>query len=143
MPNGAAILVDTGPLVALFDRDDAHHDRCVRALKEIRRPLLSVWPVLTEATYLLSFSFQAQDDLWEFVERGGVRIAELGAVDVSRVRALMRKYRDRPMDLADAALVRVAEREQLRTVFTLDHGDFRIYRLPHGKPFTLIPATLV
>ncbi len=143
MPNGAAVLVDTGPLVALFDRDDAHHDRCVRALKEIRRPPLSVWPVLTEATYLLSFSFQAQDDLWEFVERGGLRIADLGAVDVSRVRALMRKYRDRPMDLADAALVRVAEREQLRTVFTLDHGDFGTYRLPHGKSFTLIPATLV
>jgi predicted nucleic acid-binding protein len=143
MPDPAAVLVDTSPLVALFDRDDAHHARCVQALKEIRRPLVTVWPVLTEATYLLSFSFQAQDDLWEFVERGGLGIADLTAADVSRIRALMRKYRDRPMDLADAALVRIAERQHLRTVFTLDHGDFRTYRLPHGKPFTLIPDTLV
>jgi len=143
MPDPAAILVDTGPLVALFDRDDAHHARCVQALKEIRRPLLTVWPVLTEATYLLSFSLQAQDDLWEFVERAGLRIADLTAGDVPRIRALMRKYHDRSMDLADAALVRIAERDHLRTVFTLDHGDFRTYRLPHGRPFTLIPASLV
>ncbi|MBI4573708.1 MAG: toxin-antitoxin system, toxin component [candidate division NC10 bacterium] len=54
----------------------------------------------------------------------------------------MRKYHERPMDLADAAPVRVAERERLRAVFTLDHRDFRIYRAAHGKPFTLIPDTL-
>jgi predicted nucleic acid-binding protein len=54
----------------------------------------------------------------------------------------MRKYRDRPMDLADAALVRVAERDRLRTVFTLDHEDFRIYRPAPGKTFTLIPNSL-
>ncbi len=142
MPDGAAVLVDTGPLVALFDRDDIHHARCVQALRGIHRPLVTVWPVLTEATYLLSFSFQAQEDLWEFVERGGLQIADLTARDVSRIRALMRKYHDHPMDLADAALVRVAERQDLRTVFTLDHGDFRTYRLPHGKSFSLIPNSL-
>jgi hypothetical protein len=142
MPSRTAVLVDTGPLVALFDRDDAHHARCVEALKRIRRPLVTVWPVLTEATYLLSFSFQAQNDLWEFVERGGLAIADLRAADVPRIRGLMEKYQDRPMDLADAALVRTAERERLRTIFTLDHGDFRIYRPAHGKPFTLIPETL-
>jgi hypothetical protein len=143
MPNGTAVLVDTGPLVALFDRDDAHHDRCVEALMRIRRRLVTAWPVLTEATYLLSFSFQAQDDLWEFVERGGLSIADLGAADVPRIRALMHKYRDRPMDLADAALVLLAERERLRSVFTLDHGDFRIYRPAPGKSFTLIPERMV
>lgn len=142
MPNGVAVLVDTGPLVALFDRDDAHHARCVGSLKGIRQPLVTVWPVLTEATYLLSFSFQAQDDLWEFVERGGLRITQLTDADVPQIRALMRKYRDHPMDLADAALVRVAERDRLRTIFTLDHGDFRTYRPAHGKPFTLIPDSL-
>jgi predicted nucleic acid-binding protein len=142
MRDGTVVLVDTGPLVALFDRDDAHHARCVQALKSIRRPLVTVWPVLTEATYLLSFSFQAQDDLWEFVERGGLRLAELSARDVPRIRALMQKYRDHPMDLADAVLVRVAEREHLRTIFTLDHADFHTYRPAPGKSFTLIPDRL-
>lgn len=67
--------------------------------------------------YLLSFSRQVQDDLWEFIQRGGV-------------------------DLADAALVRVAERDGLSQVFTLDHTDFTVYRLPRGKSFTLIPGRL-
>ncbi len=142
MPNDAAVLVDTGPLVALFDRDDAYHTPCVEALKKIRRPLVTVWPVLTEATYLLSFSFLAQDDLWEFIEREGLRVVEVTAADIPRLRALMRKYHDHPMDLADAALVRVAERDGLRTIFTLDRADFSTYRLPHGKTFTLIPETL-
>lgn len=142
MPSDALILVDTGPLVALFDKDDAHHTRCVEALKGIRRSLVTVWPVLTEATYLLSFSFLAQDSLWEFVERGGLQVVEVTTADIPRVRALMRKYHDRPMDLADATLVCIAEREGLRTIFTLDHADFSTYRLPHGKTFTLIPDSL-
>ena len=141
MPNAHAVLADAGPLVALFDRDDSHHARCVEAFKTIRGPLMTVWPVLAEAMYLLGFSLQAQENLWELVERGGMRIADLTVADVPRLRALMRKYHDRPMDLADAALVRLAERERLRTIFTLDHADFRIYRA-HGKPFTLIPETL-
>jgi hypothetical protein len=142
MPDDPAVLVDAGPLVALFDRDDAHHVRCVEALKAIRRPLITVWPALTEAAYLLSFSPLAQDSLWEFLERGGMRIAALDASDIPRIRALIRQYGDHPMDLADAALVRVAERERLRTIFTLDHRDFRTYRLPRGRPFLLIPDSL-
>jgi hypothetical protein len=142
MPSGAAVLADTGPLVALFDRDDAHHSRCTEALRAIREQLLTVWPVLTEAAYFLSFSIEAQERLWEWVERGGLRLADLDARDIPRIRSLMRKYRDRPMDLADAALVRVAERDRLRTVFTLDHEDFRIYRPAPGKTFTLLPDRL-
>ena len=142
MPNDPVILVDTGPLVALFDLDDAHHARCVEALKAIRRPLITVWPVLTEAAHLLSFSFLAQDSLWEFLERGGLRITDIASSDIPRLRVLMRKYSDHPMDLADAVLVRVAERGGLRTIFTLDHSDFGAYRLPQGKAFILIPESL-
>jgi len=142
MPSGSGVLVDTGPLVALFDRDDTHHARCVEALKRIRQPLVTVWPVLTEAMFLLAFSLEVQEALWELVERGGLYIAELTAADIPGIRRLMRKYRNRPMDLADAALVCLAERERLRTVFTLDHRDFRIYRPTQGRHFTLIPETL-
>ena len=142
MPNGRAILVDAGPLVALADRSDSHHARCVEALKQMRGPLLTAWPVLTEAMHLLSFSLIAQDTLWEALQRETLHVAALGAQDIPRLRALMRKYRDQPMDLADASLVRLAEREHLRIVFTLDHRDFRVYRPPHGEHFTLIPHSL-
>ena len=98
-----------------------------------------MWPALTEAMYLLSDQFRAQDALWEMVARRAVEILPLDAIDLPRIRELMRKYADRPMDLADAALVRVAEREGLRKIFTVDKKDFGVYRL-HGRVRpTLIP----
>lgn len=100
---------------------------------------MSVWPVLVEAMYLLSFSWQAQKALWEIFETGTVQLLPLGEEDIPPMKNLMEKYRDLPMDLADAALVRVAEREGLRRVFTLDQRDFNVYRLPRKGRFTLLP----
>jgi len=134
-----AVLVDAGPLIALLDRSDAHHDKVVTALRKIQDPLVSVWPVLVEAMYLLSFSWQAQKALWEIFETGTVQLLPLGSDDIPQMKALMEKYRDLPMDLADAALVRVAEREGLRRVLTLDQKDFNVYRLPRKGRFTLLP----
>jgi predicted nucleic acid-binding protein len=134
-----AVLVDAGPLVALLDRSDAHHGEVVAALRKIQDPLLSVWPVLVEAMYLLSFSWQAQKALWEIFETGTVQLLPLEAEDIVPIKNLMEKYRDLPMDLADAALVRVAEREGLRQVLTLDQRDFNVYRLPRKGRFTLLP----
>ena len=122
------ILVDTGPLVALIHEDDNEHRACKDAFASFNEPLGTVWPVLTEAIYLLSFSWEAQTALMEMIETGAVEILPLGVADIPRIRELMRKYRDLPMDLADAALVRVAERERLRRVFTIDRRDFQIYR---------------
>ncbi len=133
------IIVDTGPVVALFDKDDNYHRTCVEALKGIEEPLVTTWPVLTEAFYLLSFSSKVQDDLWEFIQRGGVVIEPLQDGIYSRCRDLMKKYRDLPMDLADATVVAVGEEKRLSTVFTLDLKDFGIYRPRHRKRFTLIP----
>lgn len=126
------ILVDAGPLVALVDRRDQHHAACVAALTRVREPLATIWPALTEAIYLLSDLPAAQEAVWEIVERGAVRLLPLELADVPRIRELMRKYANRPMDLADAALVRVAEREGVRTFFTVDRKDFEVYRL-HGR----------
>jgi uncharacterized protein len=134
-----AVLVDAGPLIALLDRSDAHHDEVVTALRKIQDPLVSVWPVLVEAMYLLSFSWQAQKALWEIFETGTVQLLPLGSDDIPQLKTLMEKYRDLPMDLADAALVRVAEREGLRRVLTLDQRDFNVYRLPRKGRFTLLP----
>jgi hypothetical protein len=89
--------------------------------------------------YLLDFSSSAQDALWRLLERKAVKILPLDASDVPRMRELMRKYRDLPMDLADAALVRVGERERISSVFTIDRRDFEVYR-PRGiRRFTVLP----
>lgn len=132
------VLVDTGPLVAVIDADDAFHERCVGALRQIRDPLFTVWPVITEAMHLIG-SIAAQERLWDVLEERRLELLPLEAADISRMRALMTKYADRPMDLADAALVRVAERDGLHTVFTIDDADFRVYRLHGSKRFRLLP----
>jgi predicted nucleic acid-binding protein len=126
------ILVDAGPLVALVDAGDQHHAKCVAALKGVREPLATVWPPLTEAMYLLADLPKGQAALWEMLERGAIQLLPLDSADVPRIRELMRKYANRPMDLADAAVLRVAEREGLRKIFTVDRKDFSVYRL-HGR----------
>ena len=136
------ILIDTGPLVAFFDASDNYHGTCLDILKDLRGPLPTVWPVLTEAFYLLNFSWKAQDNLWEFLARGGIEIADLETRHMGRCRALMGKYGDLPMDLADAALVAVAEARKIESIFTLDHKDFSIYRPSHLKRLALIPRQL-
>jgi len=134
------ILVDTGPLVALIHQDDNEHRLCKDTFLTFSEPLGTVWPVLTEALYLLNFSWEAQNALWEMIQPGAVEILLLGTDDVARMRDLMRKYRDLPMDLADAALVRVAERERLRRIFTLDRRDFQIYRPSRIGRFAVLPS---
>lgn len=89
--------------------------------------------------YLLGFSWEAQDALWEMVDSRVLRLMALDADDGPRMRELMRKYRDLPMDLADAALVRLAEREGLRRVFTIDRRDFSVYRPARIDRFSIIP----
>ena len=133
------ILVDAGPLVAFVDADDQHHKKCVAALKVLREPLVTVWPPVTEAMYLLTDLPKAQEALWEMLARGVLQLLSLDLADVPRMRELMSKYVDRPMDLADAALVGVAEREGIRKIFTVDREDFCVYRL-HGRVRpTIIP----
>jgi len=126
------ILVDTGPLIALVRADDQHHKECAVAFQTLQQPMGTVWPVLTEAMYLLGSLPKAQDAVWEMITRGIVEILPLGPDDVPRIRELMKQYADLPMDLADAALIHVAEREHIRQFFTVDRKDFAVYRL-HGR----------
>ena len=135
-----AVLVDTGPLVALLDRSDPDHVACQETLSSLNDSMVTVWPVVTEAMYMLRAYWQAQEALWEMIETGAVEILPLGVDDVPRMKELMRKFRDLPMDLADAALVRVAERERLRRIFTLDRRDFQIYRPSRIGRFVILPT---
>jgi predicted nucleic acid-binding protein len=138
------ILTDAGPLIALLDRGEEHHRACVECLAGLTGPMLTTWPAFTEAMYLLGEAggWLAQDALWGLVERGDIEIAELAPQQHDRMRVLMEKYRDRPMDLADASLVMVAEMRGLRDIFTLDHADFRVYRLNRRQTFRLWPGNL-
>ena len=132
-------LIDAGPLIAIIDRSDPHHERCLDALKTLAAPLLTIWPALTEAMYLLGMSWPAQRALLNYLTEGALRLVSLAEDDVPRIRELMQKYRDLPMDLADAALVRVAERERIATIFTLDRRDFSLYRPSRIGRFRIVP----
>ena len=133
------ILVDAEPLIALIHADDQQHERCKEVFDSLREPMGTVWSALAEAVYLLSFSWRAQGAFWEMMETEAVLILALDHTDVPRMTELMRTYRDLPMDLADAALVRVAEREKLRRIFTLDRRDFEVYRPARLGRFSILP----
>jgi predicted nucleic acid-binding protein len=133
------VLVDAGPLVALIDRSDSYHRACCDVLDGIPDPLGTVWPAFTEAMYLLRSSAEAQRALWDMLDAGGVTLMNLNGGDCPRMRELMWKYRDLPMDLADAALVRVAERERIRHIFTVDRRDFELYRPQRLGRFQILP----
>ena len=137
-----AVLIDAGPLVALIDRSDSWHLRCRHTFEQLDAPPCTIWPALAEASHLLRRSFRAQSLLLQLITGETIKIAQLDSHDVPRVHELMAKYHDLPMDLADAAIVRVAERERINRVFTIDQKDFRVYRPAHIRHFTLLPSTI-
>ncbi|MBW3543792.1 MAG: PIN domain-containing protein [Planctomycetes bacterium] len=120
--------------MALFDRDDAHHQRCVEFIRKFRGTGISNLAVVTEVVYLLDFSRQAQRDFLQWIQAGALRLVELDSDDLERVIELMEKYADRPMDFADASLVAVCERLGVRDVASVDN-DFLIYRFRNRSTF--------
>jgi predicted nucleic acid-binding protein len=138
------ILTDAGPLVAILDHREAFHQACVDCLDELTGPMLTTWPAFTEAMCLLGEAggWKAQAALWSLEAKGDLEIAEQGMDERRRIEVLMEKYQDRPMDLADASLVVLAEARGLRDIFTLDHSDFRTYRIGRRHAFRLWPGGL-
>ena len=126
------ILVDTGPLVALFDPRDDAHDRCTGVLETLQGQITTTVPVLTEAVHLLQPASFGAMRLMDFIAYGGLEILFLDDTGISRAFDLMVQYADSPMDLADASLVVAAERHDVRTVFTIDRDDFATYRIRRG-----------
>lgn len=126
------ILLDTGPIVALFDPADESHRPCTEILKGILEPLATTTPVLTEAFHLLSPGSLGAANLIHFVADGGLTVWFLGPETLDRAFELMRQYADHQMDLADASLVVMAETENLHKVFTIDRRDFATYRIKRG-----------
>lgn len=124
-----SVLIDSGPLIALFDKDDFFHKKLIRFLKNNTFRLVSTLPVLTEVSHMLDFSLQAQVNFLEWVLREGVIIQEINSTHIPRIIELTKKYRDLPMDFADASLVITSELTGIKEIISID-SDFDIYRLP-------------
>ena len=126
------ILVDTGPLVALFDPRDSEHDRCRRILTTVREPLVTTVPVLVETFYMLRSGSRGSNNVRDFVMQGGMSVWFMDSTALQRAFELMETYADHPMDMADASMVVAAEMLVTRSVFTIDRRDFDTYRVRHG-----------
>jgi predicted nucleic acid-binding protein len=134
-------LCDAGPLIALVDRADRHHAACVTALASLPPvPLTTTWPCLTEAMHLLHRvgGVRAQDELWQFLAAGLIRLHLPREGEWERIRVLMDEYGDMPLDFADASLISAAEKLGAQTLFSID-GELRAVRLVDGTSLHVVP----
>lgn len=134
------ILIDTGPIVAVLDANDDLHAACVEVIEFLDCPFYTTMAVLTEAMHLLGrrSGWRGQAALWELVRREDFLVQHPTRPDLERMAELMDKYRDRPMDFADASLVVLAENLSLRRIFTTDRADFSTYRIAGKHAFVIL-----
>jgi predicted nucleic acid-binding protein len=133
------LLLDTGAFVALVDRSERRHADCMASLDAWRGAIVTTEAVLTETLYLLGPQWSAQKVCLEFFARGAFLLVPSSRTSLRRVSVLMERYRNVPMDFADATLVALGEELQTDAVFTLDRRGFSVYRFNQRKPFRLIP----
>ena len=126
-----SILIDTGPLIALFDKDDKYHKSIKEFIRIGKYRFVTTNAVITEVTHMLDFNVNVQIDFLRWILKDGVLIQDVKQTDISRIIELTIKYSDRPMDYADATLVIAAEKTGIKKIISID-SDFDIYRLP-GK----------
>ena len=139
LPPWSRVLVDAGPLVAILDASDAQHLQCAELLRHIQPPLLTCWPVLTEAAWLLRRQRPAVEKLLTGVDAGLFRVLDVPGSELAGIQKLLVRYRDQAPQLADLTLVYLAQRESLETVFTLDRRDFSVFRRKGKSGFHLLP----
>ena len=125
-------LVDAGPLIALFDKNDKYHNSVINFLKKFDGQLITSWPVITEVTHLLSFNVNVQIDFFEWLKREAIKIINLENIHLERIIQLSKKYSDVPMDLADSSLIVIAELTNITDIITID-SDYYIYKTKNKK----------
>lgn len=128
------VIIDSGPLIALFDKDDHYHKQALDFIRNFKGELVSNYAVITEVTHLIDFNVQVQIDFLRWAGNGGITIADITGEDLQRIISLTEKYADLPMDFADASLVVLGERMDIREVVSVDR-DFCIYRAQGNEPF--------
>lgn len=133
------VLVDTGPLIALYNRKDPWHDRCKKMVSLLPvGKAYTCWPVIVEAAYILRGHPADRNRLFEALLAEEFVLLSLDRDDLRAIQAILDRYRDQNVDLADAALVQLANRESISAVFTLDRRHFGTFRRRDGTPFRLI-----
>jgi predicted nucleic acid-binding protein len=125
------ILIDAGPIIALFDKDDTYHDKIIQFIKDKEYRFITTTAVVTEVSHMLDFNINVQIQFLEWIEKEGIRLLEIRQKDIAEIIEMTKKYKDRPMDFADATLVIAAKRTGIKKIISID-SDFDIYRLP-GK----------
>ena len=133
------VLVDAGPIVAALKHDEQHHEACVKQLRELSTPLFTCWPVLTEAAWLLRRHPERVRELLQACGGSPYQILLLDTNDVSALNGVLAKYEDQRIQLADACLLHLAERERIEHLFTLDRRDFTVFRTASNKSLELLP----
>ncbi len=133
------VLADTGPLVAVVSPDDQYHELCVRTLESLPAPLLTCWPVIAEAAWLLRDYPRGFERILESFREGFLEILPVTGSEAPAVAEIMSRYASLRSQFADAMLVYLANRENIGTIFTLDRRDFLVYRSARKSPFRLVP----
>ena len=131
------ILIDSGPLIALFDSSDKYHSASIEFIKTNKSELITTLASITETLHLLDFNRNAQVDFLGWANAGAIVIESIKLDDLSRIRDLTIKYADLPMDFADACLVFLGEKLNINKIATIDR-DFDVYRLNGREPFTTL-----
>ena len=131
------ILIDSGPLIALFDGSDKYHSASVEFIKTNHSELITTLASVTETLHLLDFNRHAQIDFLGWVNAGAVVLEPITVDDFLRIKELISKFSDLPMDFADACLVFLAEKLNITQIATIDR-DFDIYRLKGKRSFTTL-----
>jgi uncharacterized protein len=127
-----SILVDAGPLIALFDRNDQWHSSILDYMKSCNARLVTTMPVITEVCYMLGFSPLAVGDFLQWAAKGGLDVPPVTTADLLEIREILLKYQDLPADLADVSLVLLAEKLNISEVLTIDQ-HFDVYRSRDGR----------
>ncbi len=120
-------LIDAGPIIALFNKNDKYHKKIKIFLKNYNGILTTTWPVVTEISHMLDFNVQTQIDFLTWIQLGGVNIEAIENENIGRIIELSTKYSDIPMDLADASLVVLSEKLNIKKIITID-SDYYVYR---------------
>ena len=128
------IVIDSGPLIALFDKNDSYHDKAIEFVKNYKGELITNFAVVTEVTHLLDFSIIAQTNFISWIINGGLTVVDILNKDLSRILELTIKYSDLPMDFADGTLVVLCDRLKITEIASVDK-DFGIYRMQNKKSF--------